>query len=273
MNAMFGRVLSTRRLVALVQALVVLAVWSTGATAQVKPVGAQPFATRAVLTERLATLQSQAASARGDNRIALLEQVAIVRARLENGDFKPGDRFVMLLRQDSVVADTLVVRDSLRVAVLNLPEFSVAGVLRAELEDRLGAHVSRFLRNAEVRTTQLTRVSVTGAVRTPGFYYAIPDRPINDLLTSAGGPLPEANLNKLTVTRVGKTVLSGKVAKRVVEEGQTLESLDIQSGDTVHVPLKKKINWEMIVRLAIIVTSLMFAMLQFIQWYYNRQDN
>jgi protein involved in polysaccharide export with SLBB domain len=130
--------------------------------------------------------------------------------------------------------------------------------------------VGRFLRNAVVRTTLLTRVSVTGAVRTPGFYYAIPDRPINDLLTSAGGPLPEADLNKLRVQRVGRTIVGGKDAKKAVEEGRTLESMDVQSGDTVHIPPKRKINWGMVLQLAFVTMSLLFALLQFAQWYYGR---
>lgn len=242
------------------------------AHAQKVPVGGEQRASRAQLTERKSTVERQLGSARSGDRARLQEELSTLRARLEAGDFRPGDRFVLSLRQDSVRSDTLVVRDSLRVAVLNLPEFSVAGVLLSELEDKLSAHVARFLRNAVVRTTLLTRVSVTGAVRSPGFYYAVPDRPINDLLTSAGGPLPESDLNKITITRVGRTLLRSKDAKKVIEEGRTLEQLDVQSGDTVHVPLKKKINWQMVIQLAFVFMSLLFALLQFLQWYYNRQD-
>jgi protein involved in polysaccharide export with SLBB domain len=158
------------------------------------------------------------------------------------------------------------------VAVFNLPDFSVGGVLRSELEDKLGAYVGRFLRNAAVRTTLLTRVSVTGAVTKPGFYYAVPDRPINDLLTSAGGPLADANVAKLSVSRMGRRILSERAAKRAMEAGITLEALDVQSGDTVHIPLKRKVNWQLVVQLAFVTMSLFFALLQFMQWYYNRQD-
>ena len=236
-------------------------------------VGSGQRFTRAQIQEQLEKVNADLSKAKSGDRGRLLELTTAIKGRLENGDFKPGDRFVLSLRQDSVRTDTLVVRDSLRVAILNLPEFSIAGVLRSELEDKLSAHVARFLRNAVIRTTLLTRVSVTGAVRNPGFYYAVPDRPINDLLTSAGGPLPEADLSKLNISRVGRTLLRTKDAKRVVEEGRTLETLDVQSGDTVHVPLKKKINWQMVIQLAFVAMSLLFAMLQFLQWYYNRQES
>jgi hypothetical protein len=229
-------------------------------------------ATRAQLDEQLTRLTTQLPRAKATEKPGLQSQLSAIRSRLENGDFKPGDRFVVVLRQDSVRSDTLIVRDSLRVAVFNLPEFSAAGLLRSELEEKLGAHVSRFIRNATLRTTLLTRISVTGAVRSPGFYYAVPDRPINDLLTSAGGPAPDADLGMLTVTRVGRKVFSEKETKKAVEEGRTLESLDVQSGDTVHIPLKRKVNWQMVIQLAFIAMSLMFALLQFVQWYYNRDN-
>jgi hypothetical protein len=229
-------------------------------------------ATRPQLSTLLGQAERSAAEAKPADRARMLGTVAAIRERLESGDFKPGDRFVISMRQDSVRTDTLIVRDSLRVAVFNLPDFSVAGVLRSELEEKLGVHVGRFLRNAAVRTTLLTRVSVTGAVTRPGFYYAVPDRPINDLLTSAGGLLAGANVTRLGVTRMGTKILSDNAAKRAIEEGSTLEALDVQSGDTVHIPLKRKVNWQFVVQLAFVASSLFFALLQFVQWYYNRQD-
>ena len=241
-------------------------------TAQKAPVGGEQRATRAQLSELLTSVEQKATAARGKDRPVLLAEISAIKSRLTGGDFRPGDRFVMTLRQDSVRSDTLVVRDSLRVAVLNLPDFSVVGVLRSELEDRLSAHVARFLKNAEVRTTQLTRVAVTGAVRNPGFYYVAPDRPINDLLTSAGGPAGDADFAKMTVSRIGKTILKAKETKRAIEDGLTLEALDIQSGDSVHVPLKRKLDWQVIFRLAIVVSSLLFAFLRFVQWYYSREQ-
>jgi hypothetical protein len=253
------------------RSLVLLALLASPVSAQ-KNAGPGQRATRSQIEQRVNGITQELTRAKSGDRSRLLEEQSTLRSRLDDGDFKPGDRFVLALRQDSVRSDTLVVRDSLRVAVLNLPEFSVAGVLRSELEDKLAAHVSRFLRNAVVRTTLLTRVSVTGAVRNPGFLYAVPDRPINDLLTTAGGPLPEADLGKLTISRLGRTILRSKDAKKVVEEGRTLESLDVQSGDTVNIPLKRKINWQLVIQLFFIISSLFFAVLQFFQWYYNRQD-
>jgi hypothetical protein len=263
------RILGLRRFVAALIAVV----FSAGGLGAQPPVSAStPRATRSQLTELKSTLERAAFAAKSRDRANVMAELSIVRDRLDRGDFRPGDRFVMILRQDSVRADTLVVRDSLRVAVLNLPEFSVAGVLRAELEERLNGHVARFLRNSTVRTTLLTRVSVTGAVRNPGFYYAVPDRPLNDLLTLAGGPSPEANTSGLTVSRVGRTVLSKKDAKAAINEGFTLEMLNIQDGDVVHLPVKRRVNWRSVAQLGFLLLSVTLALLNFLRFYYSQQE-
>lgn len=251
-----------------VVALVVMGAASI--SAQSAPLGGAQRATRDELKTRLATLEAQGGSGRGNTR--LQQELSAIRTRLAKGDFQPGDRFALSLRQDSVRSDTLVVRDSLQVAVLNLPDFSVEGLLRSELEERLTAHIARYLRNPSVRATLLTRVSVTGAVTRPGYYYVVPDRPLNDLITTAGGPAGDADVSKLTISRAGRTVVSAKQSKRFVEDGRTLESLDVQSGDTVHIPVRRKINWQLAIQLVFIFTSLLFAFLQFLQWYYGRLE-
>ena len=57
-----------------------------------------------------------------------------------------------------------------------------------------------------------------------------------------------------------------------MKDGRTLEQLDVQSGDEVKIPIKKKINWQIVIQSMLVVSSLFFAGLQFLQWYYNRQD-
>jgi protein involved in polysaccharide export with SLBB domain len=136
----------------------------------------------------------------------------------------------------------------------------------------MSRHVARFLRNTTVRTNVLTRVAVLGAVRLPGFYYVSPDRPISDLLMVAGGPSAEANLNELEVLRSQRVLVNAKDSKRLIKEGRTLEQLDLQSGDEVRIPVKRKANWGTIIQLLFVATSLFFGFLQFLMWYYNRQE-
>jgi hypothetical protein len=230
-------------------------------------------ATRSQLQERLVQLDAELGQAKREQRARLQSQATIIRARLESGDFQSGDRFVVTLRQDSVRIDTASVRDSLKVSLFSLPDFSVAGVLRSELDSLLRSHVSRYLRNANVRANVLTRISINGAVRTPGFYYSAPDRPLSDLLMLAGGPAPEARLNEVEVYRGAVKLLSAKDSRRVLKDGTTLEQLDIRAGDEVRIPAKaKRISFQSVLQIFFVFSTLFFAVLQFLQWYYTRQD-
>lgn len=237
------------------------------------PAGAQR-ATRAELASRVAELERIVADSRtkSDVRSRSASELSAIRNRLNSGDFRVGDRFLITMRRDSVRSDTASVRDSLKVAVFSLPDISLQGVLRSELDERMSAHVARYLRGVTVRTNVLTRIAVMGAVRTPGYYYASPDRPMSDIVMLAGGPNPDANLKQLEVSRGGTLVMKAKESSRVIKEGRTLEQVDIQSGDEVRIPVKRKISWQSIIQLAFVISSLFFAVLQFLMWYYNRKD-
>lgn len=236
--------------------------------------GSLQRASRTELAARVAQLEQQVASGslRGKSATQAQAELAGIRERLANGDFQVGDRFVITVRMDSVRADTASVRDSLKVTVLNLPDLSLKGVLRSELNDRINAHILRFLRNADARTTVLTRVAVFGAVRVPGFYYASPDRPVTDMVMLAGGPAADANLNQFEVYRARVRLLSAKDSRDAIRSGTTIEQLDIRSGDEFRIPQKRKINWQSVIQMAFVISSLLFAMINFLKWYYDRQE-
>ncbi len=219
-------------------------------------------------------LEQQVASGavRGKKAERARASLTSIKERLTSGDFQVGDRFVITVRMDSVRADTASVRDSLRVSLLNLPDLSLAGTLRSELNDRVNSHVARYVRNAEVRTSVLTRIAIFGAVARPGFYYASPDRPVSELVMIAGGPAPQANLEQFEIVRGRRTLLSSKNSREAIKAGRTLEQLDVQSGDEVRIAQKRRINWQIIIQLLFISTSLFFAAFNFLQWYYNREE-
>ncbi len=258
-----------------VAAALVLGAGTPSAYAQAAPSAGAQRALRADLVARVAKVEQELASGQltGANQNRAKAELAAIRQRLEQGDFKVGDRFVLTFRQDSVRTDTASVRDSLMVSLLTLPDVSLAGVLRSELDDRLNAHVARFVKNASVRSSVLTRISIRGAVQGPGFYYAPPDRPVSDLVMLAGGPLVSANLDQLELRRGAVVLLKLKDSKRVVKDGRTLEQLDIQSGDEVIISAKRgRPAFSSVIQLLFVFSSLFFAFLQFVQWYYSRQE-
>lgn len=249
-----------------------LCLLSSSIAAQSAPAAGAQRAARSELAARLQQLEGLIASAgKADHRSKLQAEQTAIRARLENGDFKVGDRFVMTVRFDSVRVDTASVRDSLVVSILNLPDLRLHGVLRSELDEKLNQHVARYIRNASVRSNVLTRIAVLGAVRAPGFYYASPDRPVSDVLMLAGGALNEADLSRFVLRRGATTLVEGSKSKQLLETGQTFEQLDVQSGDEFRIPMKRKVNWGLVIQLFFIVSSLFFAVFQFLQWYYGRE--
>ncbi len=217
-----------------------------------------------------------AASMQQASRADLANQVSALEAQLASGALKgrnADDRFVITVRMDSVRADTASVRDSLKVSVLNLPELSLAGTLRSELNERVNSHIGRYVRNADARTSVLTRIAIFGAVARPGYYYASPDRPVSDIVMLAGGPAPNANLNEFQLVRARRTILDSKASRQAIKEGRTLEQLDVQSGDEFQIAQKRRVNWQLVMQLFFVVTSLTFAAVNFLIWYVGRQDN
>lgn len=242
-------------------------------------------ASRTQLAARVADIERQlAGSVRGAARTRLMSEVASIKQRLADGDFRVGNQFVVtIVTPTASQSDTVSVRDSLVISFppvvqptgpsITMPDASVRGVLRSEIDEALTTHVARYLRNVSVRVNVLTRLTIAGAVSRQGFYLASPDRPLSEVLMLAGGPTPEGKLDEVEITRGGTKILSAKDSKKALKEGKTLDQIDVQYGDVVTVPKKKKINWTQVIQVAALVTTLIFAVLQFVQYYYNQKEN
>ena len=243
--------------------------------AQGAPTVGAPMASRVELASEIAALEQKlATNERGLDRNKAQQELAALRDRLSRGDFKVGDQMVVTTnRPEGVQVDTASVRDSLVVSIGALPEVSLRGVLRSELTDKLQDHVSAYIRNATVRANLLMRLLIIGSVGRPGPYLASPDRPLSDLLMLAGGPTAEANLNEIEVTRSGKRVLSSKDSRAALKDGRTLAQADLRSGDEVRIPKKRKINWQAIIQVAALATTLLFAFIQFLRFYYDQKSD
>ena len=244
------------------------------ALAQTLPSVGMQRSTRTELAARVSALEGQVAAGvtKGEKRARVMEEISEIRGRLAEGDFRVGDRFLYTLTIDSIRSDTISVRDGLQVTLTNLPDVSLKGVLRAELDEALATHVSRFLKHARVRTVTLTQVSILGAVGRPGYYWAAPDSPLGELIMMAGGPVPDANIGEVEIKRANRVVLEAKDSRKALRQGRTIEQVDMRSGDEVRIPLKRKVNWGQMIQLLFVASSLFFAFVQFMQYYYSRQE-
>lgn len=158
------------------------------------------------------------------------------------GQLQVGDRVALTIEGPLAFSDTLVVRDSSILRVPNLADISVAGVRRADIQTYLTQQIAKYVRGAVVHATALIRISVMGQVGRPGFYSMPSDILLSDVVMRAGGPTPQADLNKTVVKREGTTVLGTGSVKTALASGATLDQLAIAPGDEVVVGEKSQLD-------------------------------
>ena len=187
-----------------------------------------------------------------------------LRARLDNGDFAAGDRVVLELRGDSAQYDTLTVRGGPALRLPNIPDVPLKGVLRSELNDYLTKYLARYIRNPEVRTESLIRLSVLGQVGKPGFYDFNSDILLTDAIMAAGGPTGTAAIERSTIRRGRAVVLAKERVRQAAQTGATLDRLGLRPGDEITVGEKKKrLDTQTILGITGAVASLALTLLFF----------
>ena len=222
-------------------------------------------ATRPAL-EQLAQQLDQAAQAKdssSDAREWARAQVAVVRLRLTEGDFQIGDRVALRVEDDAIVApladrvqaqaqpagrtieqqlsDTFAVGQGRDLILPAIGTVSLRGVLRSELEGHLTRYISQYVRDPVVHARPLLRLSIQGAVARPGYYYVPTDAVLPDAMMAAGGPRPEAKMNKARIERGGSRVWEGDRLRLALAEGRTVDALNLRTGDQVVVPTQSNL--------------------------------
>lgn len=183
----------------------------------------------------------------------------VARRRVAEGDFKPGDRFVLRVTGSLELRDTVVVRTGGFATVGTLPPVPLAGVLRAELRDSLQARLDRLVRGVNVVATPLVRVGLVGEFQRPGFYQVPADVPLADVLMEAGGPSPRADLNKTRAMRAGLVLWPASALRAALAAGLTLDQLAIGPGDMVEVGERTTINWALVLQVVSLVPVMLIA--------------
>ncbi len=181
---------------------------------------------------------------------------ARIRARLEAGDFQAGDRVVVRAptgvgdtyatpnapvrsAADLGIADTFAVQFGPALVLPSIGEIPLRGVLRSELEDQVTRYVSRLVRDPEVHARALMRLSVQGEVAKPGYYSVLPEAPLADLVTAAGGYTPNAKTTDIRIERGDAKILEKEKLRLLMAQGTTLDAAGIRPGDELVVPKRK----------------------------------
>ena len=170
-----------------------------------------------------------------------------IASRLESGDFGVGDRIVLSIAGETAIPDTLVVEAGPSVDLQAFGVVSLHGVLRSELEERLLAQLRQFIRDPRVEAMSLMRLSVQGAVASPGFYEVPASMLLSEALMVAGGPSSAADLPDLRIERGAQILMEGPDLQESLRMGLSLDQLNLQPGDQVYLPAETSSSWLTIV--------------------------
>ena len=206
--------------------------------------GHRSLATRSELEQAAVAAEQIARNSREDQlRKRKREEAMAIRERLREGDFQPGHRIFITVIGDSALSDTFTVRSDRKLLLPDLPPLPLVGVLDSELQAYLAKEIAKYLRNPTVTATGLLRVSISGAVGSPGFYQLPTDMMISDAIMSAGGPTATANLRAVTVRRGGTTAIGKTGMDEAIRLGLTLSDVGLRPGDELAVPDKASNTW------------------------------
>lgn len=252
----------TRTSLAAMGAALFLSAGSIPVAAQQQPaqndstMAARLTVTRDTLQAILARTDSAAGTdtTKGDPKLRALSQQ--IRGRLSRGDFQAGDRIRLLVDSEPQLSDTFPVGPSQEVVLPLAGVVSLHGVLRSELQTAMTRELGRFLRDPVVRAWPLIRISVIGEVNKPGFYLLPPTAVVSDVLTAAGGPGQNAQVQKMWVERNGDRWLEGQDLEQVIAQGRTLDDANVRPGDKFVVPVQGQSNLFETVRTVSILLSI-----------------
>ena len=215
---------------AIIAASLVLALGGAPAAAQQQP-SPQTSQPRALATRAELDSLLKSGKVSGD-------EAAVIRERLKNGDFVPGDRLVLHVLEEPTLNDTFAVKPGGVLVLPNLPDISMHGVLRSEAQTYLAAQIAKYIRNATVTVDPLMRVSILGEVGRPGFYTVRADMLASEVIMAGGGPTGDANLRKTEIRRNGQVVRDAKQVELAFTRGVSLDALNLQAGDEIYVGKK-----------------------------------
>lgn len=224
--------------------------------------------TRAELMELIAAYDRAAGS---DSVLPHLQararrEVDLIRARLEQGDFQIGDQISLQVQGEDQLTGTFSVVAGREGPALRLPvigDIALRGVLRSEIETHLSTEIGRFIREPRVHARSMIRVSILQGVGQPGFYSVAAEDLLTDVLMSAGGPSPMAQLDKIRIERGKDRIWSGEDLQRAITEGRTLDQLSLQAGDRIIIPERSAGGrWSAILQTVGITVSAVYALLR-----------
>jgi hypothetical protein len=227
----------------------------------------RPGATRAELQATLAELQQYIASSGYSGRLrdAKRREADLIRSRLEDGDLQVGDQIELGVIGEQAFTGLFPILAGRVLSLPGLPEIPLKGVLRSEAKEYLTAQLAKYIRNPQVRVRTTVRLAVFGSVGKPGFLQAPADALASDVITLAGGPAQDADLNKAFVRRGDEVIWAKGVFREAMQKGLTVDELNLRAGDEMVIDPRKRpsgVNFYTVVGTISAVTGLIYLMAQ-----------
>jgi polysaccharide export outer membrane protein len=140
-----------------------------------------------------------------------------------------------------------VVKEQGTIIVPLVGEVQAAGLTKEEFIAQLKVHLAEYVKEDARITVSLasvagSRVHVMGAVTRQDNYPVVGDVSLVEILTSAGGASPEADLSHVKIYRngMGKRAISVDLSKHM-ERGDIEAIPRVRPGDTVFVPRQENL--------------------------------
>jgi hypothetical protein len=165
-------------------------------------------------------------------------EAALIKSRLEQGDFQVGDLISLVVEGETALSDTLVVTSNIAAILPFGDTISLKGVLRSEVQPLMHKAVSRVMKNPVVRTESFMRMAVIGAVSNQGYFVVRSDARLMDVLQMAGGAGADAELKGIKLERGTEKIWDGQTLQEAIVQGRTVDQLSLRAGDRIVVPAK-----------------------------------
>jgi polysaccharide export outer membrane protein len=157
--------------------------------------------------------------------------------------FVPGDIIDITISSHSGYDRTMTIQPDGRIQFPLAGEIVAAGLTPTQLAARIQEGLSAELVDPRVTVSlresrrELTRsVSLLGAVRNPGVFPLKEKSTLAELLAAAGGPVPLADLSRITITRGDRSRVETIDLSGAAQTGEAKGDVPLEPGDLIIVP-------------------------------------
>ena len=174
-------------------------------------------------------------------------EAALIRHRLTEGDIRSGDVIVMGVANEPDLSGAFPVTTSRSIIIPAVGEIQIGNQLRSEIEAYLTTQMKRFVRDPLVRAEPQIRLAIFGGVGRQGFFLTSASALLTDvIMQSAGGIARNTQLDKSSIKRNDVEIVDREVFQAALRTGLSLDQINIQAGDEIHVGQRRTGRWPVI---------------------------